>query len=263
MIDWAARGSEPGAGSALMKYIAQQADALLAIGGSADTLRILPYMGFRSAGLVTGYVRTLSPVRLLKAGQIPTMKLLPRLARSVAWTLTAPSSRVTGWEARRLAGEDADDIAGVLPETTDAMGVTQRSVGLFRYLLSCPIAPMALFAVERAGRVVGYFLLSSIPGQVRIADCWVDSDQAGDWRALILSAVAQARRDPQAAEVVIWANDPLLAGALERCGFHPRSRMPVQIRPADAASMPTAPLRVQMLDNDAAFFHERRPDFWA
>ena len=263
MIDWAARRSEAGAGSALMKYIAQHADALLAIGGSADTLRILPYMGFRSAGVVTGYVRTLSPLRLLEAGQIPAVKLLPRLARSVAWTLTAPAPRVKGWEARRLAAEDADAIAGVLPVATDTMGVTQRGVELFRHVLSCPIAPMALFAVERTGRAAGYFLLAYLPGQVRIADCWLDSDRARDWRALILCAVAQARREPHAAEVVIWASDPLLAGALEASGFHARSRMPLQIRPAAASSVPAASLRVQMLDNDAAFYHTDGPELWA
>src|SRR5262249_49799834 len=130
MIDWAARASEPGAGSALMKYIAHQADALLAIGGSADTLRILPHMGFRPAGFVIGYVRTLFPLRLIKAGQITRVKLLPRVARSLAWTLAAPSPRATGWQARRLATGDADPVAAVLPRATDAMGVTQRSVEL-------------------------------------------------------------------------------------------------------------------------------------
>jgi hypothetical protein len=58
VIDWAARPGTVGAGVALMKHIGQQAQALLAIGGSAQTLRILPQIGFRPIGLATGYVRS-------------------------------------------------------------------------------------------------------------------------------------------------------------------------------------------------------------
>src|SRR5262245_46530942 len=66
MIDWAARPGEVGAGTALMKYIGRQTQALLAIGGSADTLSILPHIGFRPLGEATGYVRTLFPLRFLR-----------------------------------------------------------------------------------------------------------------------------------------------------------------------------------------------------
>jgi len=39
-----------------------------------------------------------------------------------------------------------------------------------------------------------------------------------------LCAVERARHDPQAPEVVIWASDPILAGALEGCGATRQSR---------------------------------------
>ncbi|HEX4388952.1 MAG TPA: hypothetical protein VH109_10035 [Steroidobacteraceae bacterium] len=261
VIDWAARRGEMGAGVALMKHIGQQAGALLAVGGSAATLGILPHIGFRPAGTATGYVRTLFPLRMLRGVVHPTWRLGPRLARSVSWMLAAPRARGAGWQARRLSSDEASHIASVLPRPTEGMAVTGRSVELFRYMLSCPIAPMSLFAVERAGRAGGYFLLASTPGQVRIADCWMESREPGDWRAMILCAVEQAKHDPQAAEVVIWASDPLLAGTLAACGFHPRGETAMQVRAADAA--PAGLLRVQMLDNDAAFFHEGRNEYWA
>ena len=263
VIDWMARRGEMGAGGTLMRHIGGLAGALLAIGGSAVTLRILPHMGFRPAGSATGYVRTLFPLRRLVGAGNPAWKLLPRFARSVAWTLAAPSARSSEWQARHLGSDEISHIASVLPRPAPGMTVTGRSVELFRYMLACPIVPIALFAVERAGRVRGYFVLASTPGQVRIADCWMSSDEPSDWRAMILCAVEQARHDPQAAEAVIWASDPVLAGALQACGFHARREFPIQIRSSDVASTSAAPLRVQMLDNDAAFLHEGRNDYWA
>ena len=263
VIDWAARPGTVGAGVALMKHIGQQAQALLAIGGSAQTLRILPQIGFRPIGLATGYVRTLFPMRLFRDEVIPAWRLLPRVARSIAWTLGAPSARSAHWQVRRVEGEQISSIAAVLPVPARGMAVLERSVELFRHMLSCPVVPMALFAVEKSGSVRGYFLLASTPGQVRIADCWMDSDEPAEWRAMILCAVEQAKHDAQAAELVIWANDALLAQALSSCGFHARHQTPIQVRPAEAAWMPPAPLRVQMLDCDAAFLHEGRPGHWA
>jgi hypothetical protein len=263
LIDWAARTGAAGAGVALLKHVGQQAQALLAVGGSAQTQQLLPHIGFRAVGVATGYVRTLHPTRLLRnSGTIAARKLLPRFARSVAWTLGAPSARSALWQVRRLGGDDVNRIAGVLPAAARGIAVLERSAQRFRYMLSCPIVPMALFAVESSGRPRGYFLLASGPGQVRIADCWMDSDEAGDWRAMILCAVEQAKRDPQAAEVVIWASDRLLADSLAACGFHARFEIPIQLRPAQAHSMPPVPLRVQMLDSDAAFLHEGRK-YWA
>jgi hypothetical protein len=87
VIDWAARPTAIGAGASLMKYLAQSTDALFAIGGSAQTLRLLPHLGFRRTGMAMCYVRPLRPVRILTPSVHPIWRLLPRFARSVLWTL--------------------------------------------------------------------------------------------------------------------------------------------------------------------------------
>jgi hypothetical protein len=264
VIDWVARAGSHGAGVELMKHVGQLGQALLAVGGSAQTLQILPRVGFRPMGCVTGYVRTLHPLRLLKGGGLSSgWRIVPRIARSFAWALRAPGTHSAGWLARRIGADEVSSIAGVLPVPARGMAVLERSAASLSYVLSCPVVPMALFALEQAGRVRGYFLLACAPGQVRIADCWVDSDEPADWRAMILCAVEQARRDRQAAEVVIWANDALLAQVLPSCGFHARLEVPIQLRPADASCMPPLPLRVQMLDCDAAYLHEGHRTHWA
>ena len=153
-------------------------------------------------------------------------------------------------------------MGGALPVSGRGTTALERSAALFAHWLACPIAPMRLYLLKRAGRVRGYFLLASAPAQVRIADCWVDSEEPADWRALIACAVAEARLDTQVAEIVGWASDPLHAGAFKACGFLAREATPVQVRPSRGSGMPPGTLRVQMLDSDAAYLHRDRNEFW-
>jgi hypothetical protein len=262
VIDWAALRGAIGAGSALMKHLAQQAQALLAVGGSAATRQILPHMGFKTVGAITGYVRSLHPWRLLNQVGSAGWRVLPRVARGLTWQLRAPAAACP-WQARALAPSELAQVAAVLPAPARGTVVLERSVELFRYMLSCPIVPFALYAAEQSGHVRGYFMLAAAPGQVRLADLWVDSQEAADWRAVVLCAVGQAQADPQAAEIVTWASAPLLHAALRAAGFHARFSTPVQIRPSAGAALPAMPLNVHMLDNDAAYFHDGRREFWA
>jgi hypothetical protein len=263
VIDWAARPSAVGAGVSLMKYLAQGADALFAIGGSAQTLRLLPHLGFRVRGSVTGYVRPLRPLRLLAPSVHVTWRVPPRFLRSVLWTLQARRGGTDGWEVSRVNPDDLSRITAILPRPGSELAVLERDVDLFRYALACPIASMSLFTVAKENRVRGYFLLSFALRQARLADCWMDSADPADWRALIQCAVREARRHPLTAELVAWASEPMLSRCLRECGFRARNEMPLQLLgPRDSALVPPA-LRVQMLDNDAAYRHVGRNQFWA
>src|SRR6185437_16021927 len=103
VIDWAARRSEVGAGVALMKHVGRLTEALYAIGGSADTRKILPQIGFRACGEVTGYVRPLSPLNLWREAGGHSWRIAPRMARSRLWLITASRPSLEGWSARALA----------------------------------------------------------------------------------------------------------------------------------------------------------------
>jgi hypothetical protein len=61
---------------------------------------------------------------------------------------------------------------------------------------------------------------------------------------------------------VIWASDPLLAAALQACGFYARFQSPIRVRPTAADTMPEGILRVQMLDCDDAFLDGGRYAYW-
>lgn len=263
LIDWAARSDAMGAGVALMKSIGRLADALFSIGGSRHTLEIVPHLRFLRAGAAIGYVRTLNPAGILRRGHGPSWKRLPRVARSLWWIARAPSDNVDDCQVRRLEPDEISLLGSALPMPTHGTATFMRSESLFRYVLSCPVTPIELYSWEREGDKRGYFLLAFAPGQARLADCWVQSDDPNDWRALVQCAVRQARGRSDAAELAAWASDPVLSRALRECGFHARRIHPIQLLARPASSIVTTSLRVQMLDSDAAYTHHGRVELWA
>ena len=105
-------------------------------------------------------------------------------------------------------------------------------------------------------------MLAYAPGQARRADCWLDRDDPAAWEALVQLAVGQAARHRGVAEVAAVCSEPLLAAALQRCGFHARAARPLLVR-ANGVRLPAAGIRIQMLDDDTAYRHNGRRTFWA
>jgi hypothetical protein len=263
LIDWAARPSATGAGVSLLKYLGQTTDVLLSIGGSAQTLQILPHLGFRPMGAAMCFVRPLHPLRILTPSVHPLSRLLPRLARSMWWKLKAPSGGTEGWEVRRIESSELSQVTSVLPAPSRDLAMFERSEPLFRYMLACPIAPVSLYIVAHEGRTRGYFLLSFARRQARLADYWIASEDPADGRALIQCAVRVALGHPKAAELAVWASDTASAARLRECGFRVRGELPVQTLAPRNPELAACTLRVQMLDNDAVYLHGDRNAFWA
>jgi hypothetical protein len=269
-VDWAARPGVAGAGIAVMKQVIGLADALLSVGGSEQTLRILPHIGFVRIGTAIGYVRPVRPLRLPRAAAGPLWRLPGRLSRRVLWKWSAPRTVPCGWTARVIGCDEMHLLASLLPDPAREGTSTARALGgmtflarsefQLRYALKCPIAPQRLFAIEKDGVARGYVLVAMPPGQARIADCWVDSSDPRDWRDSIQCALMQIVRQREVVEIVAWASDPVLQAALTGCGFHARTSEPVQIRMRGTSVPPS--LRVQMIDSDAAYQHSGRPRLW-
>lgn len=263
MIDWAARSEVAGAGIRLARHVSRMSDFVLAIGGSRDTLRILPLMGYEQAGTVSGYVRTLSPLAILR-GPVPSRwKVVPRITRSLLWSLAAPKSDMRGWRVRPLGSEDIEQVCASSLARRAAMSTFERTPALLAHALSCPILPVELHGLERDGRLGGYFLLSFAPGQARIADLWMDSPDPADWRAAIHGAVKRARTKPGLAELIAWSSDPGLSRALEDCGFHDRLSLPIFLQASGKTAIPHDIMRVQMLDSDAFYLYCDGNELWA
>ena len=262
MIDWAARREAVGAGTRLAKHVALMSDFTLATGGSRHSLKIQPRMGYVDCGTISGYARTLSPLGILARPSASRWKVIPRMARNLLWSLTAPRVRTAGWRARRLQMEEIEERCPPMPAQRPGKIVFERSPALLRHALACPIVPVELYGLEKGGRIGGYFLLSYAPGQARIADIWLASDEPADWRALIQAAVHCASSKKGLAELVVWSSDPTLSRILADCGFHERLSLPISLLASPGTSLPRDIMRVQMLDSDAFYLYVDGNELW-
>jgi len=89
----------------------------------------------------------------------------------------------------------------------------------------------------------------------------LDREDPEAWESLVQLAVQQAARHRAVAEVVAICSEPLLAAALQRCGFIARSSRPLLVR-ANGVRLPAAGIRIQMLDDDTAYRHGGSRNFW-
>lgn len=263
MIDWAARREAIGAGVVLMKQIGRRTDFLLGVGGSNDTLAIMPRIGYQSWGTVRGYVRTLDPRGILRRPTRAPWKRGPRMARSLLWCLAAPRRELNGWRVRRLGTGDIDQLGAARPAPRAGLVVFERTAAQLRHALACPVVPVELYGLERDGRIGGYFLLSYAPGQARLADSWMASEDPADWRALAHAAVEEARRHGGMAELATWASHPEFARVLQACGFHKRLEMPIYLLGSGSVEVPREAPRVQMLDSDEFYLYIGQNQLWA
>lgn len=265
VVDWVRHPSALGAGTALMKRIGRTVDALIAIGGSADTLAVLPVLGFRVQDEAIGLARPLRPLRRLTAATHRSWRSLPQFMRSVAWMSSAPASRPTGWKSTPVMPHQLTESAVPLPTRRAGSPLIGRTVGQLRYLMACPIVRVKLYALECSAprSLRGYVLLAFAPGQARIVDCWIESNDPADWRALAQVAVALARQDPDAAEIVTLTNDPVRLAAFRASGFHVRQRRLVQMLRTGSKPIPQAGVSVQLVDNDAFCYRSSGDEFWA
>jgi len=263
VIDWAACPRARGAGNTLMRHIGTLADAIVTSGGAPAALRLLPFLGFADSGtMVTRYVRPIRPLLYLTGADAPRWRLAVRCVRNTLWALGAPAGGPRTQRARSIEAGELGGASIPWPAPRHGRAVLERSAAVMSYWLQCPAARMELHVVESGAAAEGYFVLAYAPGQARLADCWLDGDDPGAWDALVQLAVQQAARHRAVAEVTAICSEPLLAAALRRCGFRARSSRPLLVR-ANGVRLPAAGIRIQMLDDDAAYQHVGSRAFWA
>ncbi len=250
VIDWAAAGAVPGAGVLLLSKFAGLADTLLALGGSPETRAILPKVGFRHVGELRMYAR---PVRLwrqlrLRGGNLG--RSVARLARNLAWKARPLAGAPAGWLARKVTRFGEIPV----PSPFDGVTVAERTSELLNAMLCCPGAFMEGYEILREGATAGYFLLSRVRGQARIADLWVEN---GEWRAAYALAARAAAANPETVEVMAACATMEEREAIEAAGFAGRGSEPVFLY--DPAGRLRTPLRITLLDGDE--FYLDNPDY--
>lgn len=258
VIDWAGDRKTPGAGIMVMKKFGDLADNILAIGGSAATVQILPRAGFRTQGECVVYARPVRPGLQRRTYGHPQSRRRAwgRWARNTVWSWKPLGPALPGWRAVPWKAADATHAraAAAIPETLlDSAAIPERTADQVNYLLACPAARFSAYVLETPTGPRGYFLLCHVLGQTRIADLRVDSPIAAEWTAAYRIACQQAAALPETCEVSAIAAPHFRRHALEANGFQIRGRQPVFISGSTTGLAESEILDLGLLEGDEAF----------
>jgi hypothetical protein len=258
-IDWAAKSDVPGAGALLLRDLRKLAEISVCIGGTEVAQQVIAKTGYRPAGEMKYYARPLRPWLQARTHQRQNLKLPARFARNWSWAVRWPATAPPDWGAERVEPEQIPP--DVLPVSSGRLTACLRGAALFRYLEQCPIARHELYVARAGGRLKGYFLLSFVPGQARVADAWVNGGETYEWDALYRLAVRAAFDAGDVAEITAAAAVEASQYALTQCGFRMYQALPVMLFDPKGALAGAPPVHWQMIDNDFSFLHQGRPEY--
>ena len=251
MIDWASDPRAPGAGISILQYVKERYDFIYSIGGSEMTQTIMPKFGFRAAGSALTFARPLRPWRQILQHQSRDARLPLRLARNLWWSKTPARAHTPGWVATEAAAGELDAL--VAP-------ACERDANFLGYLQRCPSARCLVFHILNEGRKSGFFALSVVGKQVRLAGLWLENPALESWRIALCLAQDAALRHTAASELVFRTANEAAAAAAAQAGLRLRAQTPVIVlrkgRPEAAL-----PLHFQMWDNDSAFLGSGGTEF--
>jgi len=226
---------------------------MINIGGTDDARRVLPKVGFQVRAARQSYTRVVQPWRHFLAGRRDWKSPL-RLARD--YRELGRAARHTG---RALAARQVDNFDGVPTEVFPDPSVTQqvvcaRTAESLGYFLTCPAAKVQGYLLECGCAPAGYFLLSRVGCQCRIADLWIRSPDRQAWADAYAAATATARTDPNTTEVTVAASLPLQTDALKQAGYRRTDAEPIFVLDPDRLLGDRSDLAVSLLENDGYYW---------
>ncbi len=257
-LDWASADTLRGAGIIIMQRLLALADTAV-IGLTSDATKArMPKLGFVPHSQLGMYARVVRPFRQFRVRPRGTWwKGPPRLARNLGWSLKPAPSVSAEWSARRVSRFTELTAA----HTEASVAAPECSAGILNYWLNCPAGSVSAFFIERQGRACGYFLLSRMRGQARIADVRITSAAVVDWTAAYALATAEAARYPDACEIAAVASHPLAAQALENCGFRHRGSTPLFVYDP-GGRLAGIPLLWNFTCDDTVYVDDCEHPFW-
>jgi hypothetical protein len=252
--DWAASEDAPGAGVILLQKVAKLADTYLVPGGTKRTRAILPEIGFRPFGERYTYSRVIRPWKYLRAESSPGWRSAVRLGRNLLRNL-APRSSSSRWSSVPLRSFGDAELPLLVRTPNPGSTRCRRTPNVLNYLLACPVAAVSAFLLIRGTEPRGYFVLSRVANQVRIADLSLSSESMADWQAAYSLAAQTAEAEPTASVVLTAVSTDLAREALERNRFYLADRRTVLVLDRKGRLEGAPPLDLQLLDGDEYYLH--------
>src|SRR5579871_605579 len=247
--DWATTESVPGAGIVLLKNAATLAETYVVPGGSPKTRSILPEIGFRPFSDRYTYARVVRPWQHVRSQPSWGWKTPMRLGYNLLTNL-APRRPSNGWIVSPIRSF-GDAHLPLLERRHDSYATRcRRSPGVMNYLLACPVAAVSAFLLIHDEEPQGYFVLSLVQNQARIADFWLTSDSPADWQAGYTLACETAAAEPSVFEILTVASTEIARQALDRNHFHKRDQRAVLVLDPKGLLQGAPALDLQLLDGD-------------
>jgi hypothetical protein len=248
LIDWAATRKSPGSGIWLYRELLKKAETALGIGGTEGTRKLLPRIGFREIGRWDTYRRAVRPWNYFQSSH-GGWKEIARLLRDSTLNLGTPSGRGR-LEVTPVMRFDAalEEILSSSP-LAQALRCHRTPEGL-NYLLDCPVARISGYVLHNGSVPRGYFLLSRLAHQARIAELRISSSNQKDWICAITLACATAAEDPNTVEIFAGASTPAMQQAIRASGFRWYGEKPIFFHGTDLADGATS-LDLSFIDSDA------------
>jgi hypothetical protein len=132
----------------------------------------------------------------------------------------------------------------------------RRSAKYLNYWLRSPTVAISGFAIQRAKKNLGYFLLSRVGGQTRIADLRLSSTTQDDWNAAYSLAERVAAADPETCEITAVASTLFSEIALRSSGFRQRGSAPLFLYDPQKKLRDSSPIYWNLIDGDAAYISD-------
>ena len=253
VIDWAASKTIPGAGVTLYRHIQGLTGTMINIGGTSDARQVLPQIGFEVRADIHHYTRVLRPWRHFRMDDRRDWKSPLRLVRDYSELMRATRGEHS-LIARRITSFESVSAAALPDPSVTRQIVCARTPESLDYFMACPAAQVDAYLLERGSAAVGYFLLSRVGCQCRVADLWIRSMDQQQWAEGYAAAAAVARQDPEITEITAAASLALAAGALQKAGFRPTHTEPVFVLDPDRLLAGRNDLAVGLLENDAFYW---------
>lgn len=254
-VDWVSDRNVPGRGFLLKKKLMSFAETAIVVGGTDDTRAVIPKLGFKAASDVGFFVRVARPWQQYRTR--PTEGVgrdIARLVRNTAWShFDTKSTICSGWSAVPL--DSFDDI--LLNGRCNREDPTPwRSARYLNYWLRSPTVKISAFAIQRAKKNLGYFLLSRVGGQTRIADLRLSSTSQDDWNAAYSLAGDMAAANPETCEITAVASTLFAELALRASGFRQRGSAPLFLYDPQKKLRDSPPIYWNLIDGDAAYIND-------
>jgi hypothetical protein len=255
LVDWAASPAALGAGVHVLRSISQMADVMITIGGSPDTRKILPKLGYKSGGVLRRYARVVRPWLQMRTRTRQDWKMPLRFLRNASDVLR-PLPRVPStWRIERVAHFGEEVELALRRKNTSGEIAPARTIAGLNHMLACPAAEFSGFVIRDSSRLVGYFILANVGRQARIVDFNVASDPPDALAMLCAAAARTAAADRRVAEIVAGASSEKGQNAWLQLGFRPRREDAILYLDRRKRLGSETILNLSLIDGDLAFMY--------